>query len=115
MEKPKIKLNLLEKTVVETPTQESFNRVLRICELADRGWFSLGGPLATEGYFRWSKYEQNTCLCIDNKIGFADKKTYIKAFGKTISEEDFYNINGIIPEQREQSERYFKLLNQNIE
>ncbi len=113
MEKPVIKLNTLEKTAVNVPTQESYNELMRVFESG--GWE--GPDCELPSTFKiWGKHGEMTCIgagvCMGDyklgKFGYASKKSYLEEDWKIISNEDFYKKQPDITfEKRAEINAYF--------
>ena len=116
MKRPKIKLSALEKTVISTPTQESFNQLLRVFEVG--GWKWRGGESPTKGinYSLWLMYNEDTCLAAGEDsvchtkggiFGFGHKRFYTEIGWKFIRDQEFYKKQGTTSEQLDKVNRYF--------
>ena len=111
--KPIVKLTPLEKTAVNTPTQEVYNELMRTYELGGWKWRG-GGDLPTQ-YDGWNDYKKDTCVDAgyydekSNKEGFkfAKRKWYQSENWKIISPQDFYDIQNITPEMLQEINIWF--------
>ena len=117
MKKPKIRLNLLEEKAVETPTQESFTQLMRVYECGN--WIWKDGDIPTLPGFlnEWEKYQKETCVEAGSPMGLNEKirfgcasKDSFLATISFISDEAFYEIQGVTQEKRSEINAYFDLL-----
>lgn len=86
--KPRIKLNALEKTVVHTPTQYAFNKLMRVYECGGCKWVT--GDLPTKLNV-WSINKKKTCVNVtDNYLTYNNKSSYRKDGYTIIPPQEFY-------------------------
>jgi len=113
MNKPEVKLKPLENVVVNLKTQEQFNELMRVYELAGLKWIS--GNCPTFDFKRWEKWKEDTCITAGEippfKNGFfayEKKKKYKEKQSEIIFSDEYYKIQGKTPEEREKIKNYFK-------
>lgn len=97
-----IKLEPLERTVVNTKTQEEFNELLRVYERG--GWRCGGGALSISCLEKfWNDYKEETCVSagVDyrfeqkGRFGYGIKSFYLKKNWNVISIQEFYEMQKI--------------------
>ena len=104
--KPKLDLTPIEKTVVNTPTQEDYWDLMRVYELT--GWKWGAGGLPTQKSF-WDDYKENTCIEAgvdypsgvynEGKFGYFGTAFYQDLPGwNVITTQEFYQRQNITPE-----------------
>ena len=109
MEKPKIKLNILERITVKVPIKKQAKELMRALECGD--WTFTDGTPPTESDF-WNHYKRKTCVNIkvDNVIRYSSRDgDFIEANNiKAISDEDFYKTQiDLTSEKRAEINDYF--------
>ena len=107
MEKPKIKLKHLGEIAVETPTQEIFDRIMRVCECGNWFWFTKRLP--TEVLSNWNHFKENTYVVVQNPLMYGSKFGSQEKNYTRINENAFYEKQNIDKEQRKNIEKYFRL------
>ena len=90
--KPKITLNELEKTVVNTPTQEEYTTLMQVYECG--GWKWHGGCLPTQ-YNCWNEDKEETCIEVENEFAYGSKKFNQGQRYEVISTQKFYDMQKI--------------------
>jgi len=98
MEKPKIKLNPLEKTAVSIPTLKKAKKLMRVYECGGLVW--KGGDLPTESFSFWNIFKEETCVDADisfrgsekGKFGYHHKEFYNENGWNVITDKTFYEI-----------------------
>jgi len=91
---PVLKLTPMKKRAVSTPTQESYDELLRVYECG--GWKWIDGDLPT-GYNNWQIVQEKTCLDAgvnysdEKRFGYGDKEWFEANDCEVISTSDFYN------------------------
>lgn len=127
--KPSLDLIPLEKIVVHTPTQEIYNQLMRVYEIGH--WISNGLRPATKVDL-WKLYKSRTCVDAginifvsiheggrilqpkfgiwEGKFKFYQRKDPMmeRKKLKTISTEEFYQIQKITPEIIKEINKYFE-------
>lgn len=114
MSNNQIKIKALEKIAIETPTQKSFNELLKILEYYGYKW-RVSKSLPTEKKEFWGKYKEKTCLEIESDplnsikgtLGYGKKDVLIRQNYTVISIEDFYNIEKINKRKLGEIDKYF--------
>ena len=104
--KPILDLTPLEKTTVNTPTQESYIELIRVYECGDWKW-SVGRSLPTQKSF-WGDYKENTCIEAgvdypsgvydEGKFGYFGREFFGSGGWGIISTQQFYETQKITPE-----------------
>ncbi len=112
LEKPKIKLNPLEKTAVNTQTQKEYNELMQVYEIG--GWKWRTGYLPTELEL-WKTYKEKTCIgggigtfANKGRFGYCDEEFYKKESWKILSSKEFYKKQKITPEMIKEINKYFE-------
>ena len=104
--KPKIKLTPLEKTAVNTLTQEEYNTLMQVYERG--GWKWCTGELPTSENL-WKDYKEKTCIKVSNKFTFATRNYYEKErYHQIIPTKEFYNKQNITPDMIKEINKYFE-------
>lgn len=114
LEKPKVEFKNLDNIVIETPSEEGCKELIRICECSNLYWGNFNRS-PTKANF-WG-YKEETCIHIDKGL---TKKYFILSYGskefflaenqKIISNETFYEQQGITPEKKAEINAYFESL-----
>lgn len=104
--KPKIILSPLEKTVVNTQTQEDYNTLIQVYECGgwDWGW---QGDLPTQNDY-WSRYEGKTCIRAEGGFKCANKRSYQREKYQIISTQEFYDKQKISQENINEINKWFE-------
>ena len=106
MRKPEIKLNPLEKIVVNPSTEEEHNELMRVYECG--GWGAeLMGLLATYTC-GWKNYGEKTCSKAQDKFSSDSIDWFSSQNYKIISPQEFYDKQKITQEQIKEINKYFK-------
>ncbi len=110
--KPILNLTLLEKTVVNTLTQEEYNELMRVYEIGSlRVDESLRGGseiLPTE-LDLWNDFKEKTCIGVEEgQIVYAGKPFYLKRDFKIISPGEFYDKQKITYPMLKEINNYFE-------
>jgi len=106
-----IKLKAMENVVVSVPTRERFNKLMKIYEAA--GWMWINDILPTKPIdFDGWKYKEKTCIDAgfysrflenperkEGRFGFGNLDTYLEKDYDFISDNLFYKMQGINPEE----------------
>ena len=119
MEKPNITLNLLEKIAVEVSTQEKCDILMRVYELGK--WVLMNDGILPTEFKVWNKYGELTCVGAGTNIfsnskgrfGYGPGEFYIENDWTIISDEIFYEKQGISPEKLIEINAYFDWLENN--
>ena len=93
--KPKLDLTPIEKTAVNTPTQEDYDGLMRVYECG--GWRWVGGDLPTK-YDRWEMGEERTSIDAENGFAYDSKEFYQENGWNVISPQEFYQTQKVTPE-----------------
>src|SRR3989339_1924721 len=83
--RPILVLKELEKTAINTPTQESYDTLMQIYECGNWKWPN--GILPSDFNF-WINYEKQTCIQTCNRFEFASKR-YYENHRKIITTQEF--------------------------
>ena len=111
--KPIIKLTPLERTAVNTQTQEAYDTLMQVYECG--GWRWYRGSSLTSGD-HWKGYKEK--ICMDAGYNFHNNQEGLICYGPTrdfnekgkeiISPQEFYNKQNITPEMINEINKYFE-------
>jgi len=113
MIKPIVKLNHLEKTVIEVLTQKQAKELMRVFESGGLRWRDGFLPTA---HNLWEDYGKETCVeagsdiskNLREKFGYAPKGFYLEKGRNIIEYEDFYKTQpDVTPDKRKEINAYF--------
>ena len=103
--KPRITLSPLEKTVVNTSTQEKYNILMQVYECGGWRWWDKDLPTWRN---KWDDEKEKTCIEGECGFGYSSKKYYRMNRYKVISTKKFYKIQNITPENIEEINEWFE-------
>lgn len=117
--KPILELKPIEKTAVNTPTQEEYWDMMRVYECGDWKWAS--GTLPTE---KNDLKKDLTKICVDagidsvtgnlKRFGYAFKIDYLRICYNIISPREFYYEQGITPKMLKEINDWFDKSNRDL-
>ena len=105
--KPIVKLTPIERTAVNTPTQEDYWNLMRVYECGSWRWISEESPTQRSN---WNKYEEKTCVGGADIVhfGFGNREYYLQEkVWNVISPQEFYDAQNITPEMLQEINIWF--------
>jgi len=92
--RPILILKELEKTAINTPTQESYDTLMQIYECGNWKWQLDNFPTENNNN-NWGRCREDTCITTREKFQYGNLKevnTYGKGYYKIITPQEFYEL-----------------------